>query len=346
MKLAALLLPLFLAAPAPEGKRLPVHVGGRFVTDGEALRFGWPGVYIEGRFKGTSVVVEYSTDTDFLRVSVDGKATQGRTQPGYTEVRIDGLSPGIHTVRLEKLTESQSGSTRFEGFFTRGQPLPPPDPKPQIEFIGDSHSVGYGDLSPTRECDGAKVHDTTDTSQAFGPVLARRLGADYRVIAYSGYGVVRNYAGRKPGESLPFLYPRAIPGEATPAAPDPAWQPRVIVINLGTNDFSTPVHAGEAWADAAALHADYRARYIDFVKELRRRQPQARLVLMGAENFYPDVAAVAAATGATPVKIGTLEMTACNHHPSLSDQRTMADLLDPLVRPAVTPPSAPRRSRR
>jgi lysophospholipase L1-like esterase len=331
----ALLAPLALsAAPAPEGKPLAVHSGGRFMTQGREMRFGWPGAYVEGRFRGSDVTVHLKTDTDFLRISVDGKPFQTIVTPGEAVVKVARLKPGVHSIRVDKLTESQSGSSSFLGFTTHGTPLPAPARAVRIEFIGDSHSVGYGNTSKTRECTYKQVHDTTDTTRAFGPVLAQRLGADYRVIAYSGYGIVRNYAGSKPGENLPFLYPRAIPGEPGAVQAD-GWKPGVIVINLGTNDFSTPVHAGEAWADEAALRSEYRTRYIDFVKERQRSNPKARIILMGAENFYADVAAVAAATGVTPVKVPALEMTACNWHPSLKDHRVMANLLDPLVRKSM-----------
>lgn len=324
----ALLAPLVLSAASPlEGRRLAVHVGGRAIVQGGEMRFGWPGTYVEARFRGTDVTARVETHGDFLRVSVDGRPFQTLVTPGPATVRIAGLKPGAHAIRIDKLTESQSGSSSFFGFFTHGTPLPPPARPTGIEFIGDSHSVGYGNTSATRTCTAQQVHDTTDTSQAFGPIVARRLGADYRVIAYSGYGIVRNYAGKFASENLPFLYPRALPGDPAPAAPDPGWRPRAIVVNLGTNDFSTPLHAGEAWADAAVLRAAYRARYIDFVEELRRRQPQARLVLMGAGNFQADVAAVAAATGATMVQVPALAMTGCNWHPSLADHRLMADLL-------------------
>jgi len=344
MKLAALALlaPLALSAAPPaqdvvdpvDGVRLPLHIGGRVVPLGRgAFRFGWPGTYFEGRFKGRFLKVIVIPGDGQLALLVDGKRhlIQGEKGQQVIKALTLALAPGEHKVRLEKLTESQSGEMRLAGIWVGdGQPLPVPA-RPQIEFIGDSHSVGYGNTSPTRECSQEQVHDTTDTSQAFGPVLAKRLGADYQVIAYSGYGVVRNYAGKFPGENLPFLYPRALPGEPGPASADPDWKPATIVINLGTNDFSTPVHAGEAWADDAALRADYREKYIAFVRARQTAQPQARIVLMGAENFYADVAAVAAATGATPVKVPKLEMTGCHWHPSLKDHQVMAALLAKLL---------------
>ena len=330
MKTAALALfaPLSLsAAQAPEGAMLSVYAGGRVTVEGREMRAGWPGVYFEGRFQGTDVTAYVDPRGDFMRVLIDGKLFRMLTGPGLTKVKIADLAPGAHVVRLEKLTESQSGSSSFYGFFTSGTALPPLARKRRIEFIGNSHSVGYGDTSTTHECPGTQVHDTTDTQQAFGPVLARRLDAEYRVIAYSGYGIVRNYAGHKPGESLPFLYDRVIPSEAALAAADPAWRPQTIVINLGTNDFSTPLKPGETWADAAALRADYRASYVAFVRRLRAAQPQARFVLMAADAFRAEVEQVAAATGATVVDTGPLELTGCDWHPSLKDQRAMADRL-------------------
>src|SRR5581483_9468286 len=98
-------------------------------------------------------------------------------------------------VRLEKMTESQQGGSRFIGLFpTLGDvPLPAPRRARQIEFIGDSYTVGYGNVSPSRTCTREEVHDRTDTQQAFGPLVARHYDADDRIVAYSGFGIVRNY---------------------------------------------------------------------------------------------------------------------------------------------------------
>lgn len=313
---------------APVETAVPLHAGGRVTADG---RFGWPGVYFEGRFKGTSVTVSVEAGEDHLAVLIDGVERAVLRKPGKVQRRFDGLADGEHVIRVEKLTESQSGYSRMIGITTSGTPLAPPVHARRVEFIGDSHSAGYGDTATVRDCTGEQVHDTTDTQRAFGPLLAKRWDADYRVIAFSGRGVVRNYAGGNPGETLPVLYARAIPGEPAPAVQD-GWKPQLIVINLGTNDFSTPVHAGEAWKDDAALHADYRAKYVTFVRKLQGSNPAARFLLMGAPAFIADVRAVAAATGATVVAVPQLEFTACHFHPSLKDQQTMAALVEDAAR--------------
>jgi lysophospholipase L1-like esterase len=330
-----ILAALALLGAAPSQDRIvPVHVGGRVVAESEgAMRFGWPAVYFEGRFEGTYVTIMADPRDEQLAVLVDGKRRMVLSKAGPAMAVVDGLKPGAHVVRLEKLTESQSGYARFMGFATDGKPLPPAPRKSRIEFIGDSHSAGYGNTSPKRECTRQEVHDTTDTQQAFGPLAAKRLDMDYRVIAYSGFGIVRNYNGAVPGDSLPKRYARALPGEEA-AAKDDGWKPDWIVIKLGSNDFSTPLHPGEAWADQNALHADYRAKYAEFLAMLIAKQPQAKFVLMAAGDFYGDVEAVAKGAG-KPVKVirwVELENTGCDWHPSLKDHRNLADQVEAAIR--------------
>ena len=334
---------LALSQPASAAETaLTPNVGGRVVSlPSGGAEFGWPGVYFEGRFSGPSVTVAVEPGAEHLAVSIDGEVRAELDRTSATRTTFDGLGPGEHVVRLDKLTESQTGSARFLGFFVGegGQALPPPTHARRIEFIGDSHTVGYGVRSTSRDCTDAQVHDLTDTSLAFGPTLARRLDADYRIVAFSGRGVVRNYDGVAAGQSLPVLYPRLIPERATPTV-DPAdpWRPDLIVIGLGTNDFSTPLHAGEAWADDAALRADYRRTYVAFIQDLARRQPGARFLLIAGDSFAADVEAVATAVDAaapdlaTPVRITGMDLGACHWHPSVADQRMMAGRLEAAAR--------------
>lgn len=333
------MLALLLAAAIVQTP-LPLNIGGRVAPapNGEqagAYDFGWPGVYFEGRFIGPSVEVAVDTGVEHLAVSIDGVRKVELTKSGETRLKLDRIGPGEHVVRLDKLTESQSGSARFEGFFVgpSGKALPAPARPRRIEFIGDSHTVGYGVRSASRDCTQSQVHDLTDTSLAFGPILAGRLNADYRIEAFSGRGVVRNYDGVAAGEPLPALFPRLIPGQDQPriAANDP-WKPDTVVIGLGTNDFSTPLHAGEPWADEVALRKDYRDRYVAFIQGLKASRPNARFFLIAGDTFADDVAEVAGRAGATPVRITDMDRGACHWHPSVADQKMMADRLEAAIK--------------
>lgn len=333
---------LLATAPACASKdtpgRIPLHIGGRAVIESDgSIRFGWPGVYFDGRFRGTGLKIVLRNGSDRLRLLIDGIEKARFERTGRIETRIDGLADGEHHFRLEKLAESQADSSVLIGFYAinGGKPLPPPGGDARkIEFIGDSHTVGYGNTSPVRTCTQAEIRATTDTQQAFGPLVARHFGADYRINAYSGFGVVRNYGGSSPGESMPGRYSRLIPGD--PALVEQGtgtWHPQIIVINLGTNDFSTPLHAGERWSDQAALRADYRASYIAFARRLMADQPQARLILMAADSFANDVDQVAATLRqvtsgrVSTLRFSGLDLGACDWHPSLKDHRLLADLL-------------------
>nr|WP_247599678.1 SGNH/GDSL hydrolase family protein [Sphingomonas sp. PAMC26645] len=213
--------------------------------------------------------------------------------------------------------------------------MPAPARARQIEFIGDSHTVGYGNVSTKRDCTEAEVWATTDTSQAMPALAARRYGADYQVNTISGRGIVRNYNGMA-ADTLPVAYPFTLFDKATRYV-DPAWHPRLFVIALGTNDFTTPLHPGEPWKTREALHADYELRYVDFVKRLRARDPDAHVVLWATDMAGGEIAAevgkVAARLKAEGqrniafVPVTGLAFTGCHSHPSTADDARITTAL-------------------
>lgn len=338
----ALALALPAVAGDPPAEPLPVHIGGRTIVEPDgSLGFGWPGVYFESRFRGPGVRVRFDAPAEHMRLLIDGEERLLFREAGLVDVTLQALPDVDHVIRLEKLTESQTGGGRFIGFFPSAgsTPLAAPARSRQIEFIGDSHSVGYGVASPDRSCTADQVHDLTDTQQAFGPRLARRLDADYRINAYSGFGVVRNYDGSSAGLSLPLIYDRLKPDvpdriETTASG----WRPAIIVINLGTNDFSTPLRAAEPWPDDAALRTAWRDAYVAFVRRLMRNNPDARFVLMASDSFFGEAEQVAAAVNAgspgraTTLRFDDLDLGGCDWHPSVADQEGLADLLEAVLR--------------
>ncbi|WP_240609421.1 SGNH/GDSL hydrolase family protein [Phenylobacterium deserti] len=326
-----------LATAAVAAEPLPVNIGGRTTPlPGGAHEFGWPGVYFESRFKGPEVSVAAETQGEHLAVIIDGQERAIVREPGPTRLTFSDLGPGEHTIRLQKTTEDRNSRARFLGFFPgkATSPLPAAPLSRQIEFIGDSYTVGYANTSGSRTCSQTEIHDTTDTRKAFGPLFAEKLDADYGVEAWSGFGVVRNYNGVSPELSALKVYPRVIPADSMGQAPNsPDWKPQLIVIGLGTNDFSTPLHTGERWSDQKELRADYRAQYVAFVQELAKRQPQARFILMANADWRGEVEDVASQVSRRlPGRVRVLgfsglELTACDYHPSLNDHAALAEQL-------------------
>jgi lysophospholipase L1-like esterase len=308
-------------------------------------RYQWPGTYFEARFGGDAVYVDLGTGEKHARISIDGREVADLMRPDRRGLRIHGLAHGAHVVRVDIVSESRDGPQTFGGFAVSGpqRALPPaPARARSIEFIGDSYTVGYGAASSARECSDDEVWRTTDNSLAFGPQVARRFEADYRILAISGRGMVRNFANGA-GDTLPAAYVRWLPGDARPgAAPaDDDWSPQLIVIGLGTNDFSVPVAAGEPWPDAAALSAAFESRYVDFVRGLHRRHPRARLLLLAtdvgqgaAERAVGHVRMRLAADGIVVgdvLALGPLVLDACNWHPSRADHVSIARRLEAAI---------------
>ena len=316
----------------------PLGIGGRASAgNGGVHAYQWPGVYFETAFNGTAIDFVIGPGTVVLHLRVDGEEVATLQKPTPGTYRVAGMTEGTHVLRLETATESQAGPNRFGGFFLPqgSQALPLPVRTRRIEFIGDSHTVGYGNRSPKRECSDDEVWSSTDTSRAYGPQLARRYGADYRVNAISGRGVVRNYGGAA-GDTLPQAWPFVLFDHSV-RDEDRAWQPQAVVIALGTNDFSTPLGEGERWKDRAALREDYERSYVAFVQSLRARWPDAHFLLWSTglhegeirRSVQRVVARLqeAGETRAGYVPVDGLEMGGCHWHPSLADHARIADIL-------------------
>jgi lysophospholipase L1-like esterase len=311
---------------------IPAEVHGRIASG----RYQWPGLYFETRFKGSGVYFRTGPGDVILRAQVDGTLVGTLVKPAPGLYLIEGLTPGTHTVRIDAITEAQAGANEFGGFaLASGKPVKAEPRQWQIEFIGDSHTVGYGNTSTTRDCTGDEVWATTDNTQSFGAKVANHYGADYQVNAISGRGIVRNYNGGG-GDPLPVAYPFTL-FDHSASYEDASWNPRVIVIALGTNDFSTPLHAGEKWTTREELHGDYESTYTKFIEELRARNPDAFIIVwatdMAEHEIEREASKVVAAIQAKGDKridfipVDSLAMTGCHWHPSLADHETIANKL-------------------
>ena len=342
--LAAVALPL--AAQPDEKTRLEMLIGGRTLRvtreDREAWAYQWPAVYFAARFRGDEVMFAFDDPDNNFNVFVDGRNVTLLKKPTTNSFAFRDLGPGEHTVRLEKRSETQYAVGAFKGFFVpdKADALPAPVAERAIEFIGDSLTVGYGNTSAFTQCTPEEVFETTDSQQSFGPLVAKHFGAAYQINAFSGLGMVRNFDGREhPKYRLPMLYPRALFDDPTPDTSP--WEPQIIVIGIGGNDFSTPLRPDEPWATKEDLVADYEKTYVAFMKELRAKNPRALLLMTWTSDHgaaYPASAQrVLERLRADGVKrvdqmvYPKLERTGCDSHPNVHDDALLAGLLEEYI---------------
>jgi lysophospholipase L1-like esterase len=319
------------AGPADAGPT--VHFIGRFdTTDPAGPRFAWPGSAITARFTGTGIAGTFEDDgTNLLDVIVDDRpATVVRMVSGVSQLLASGLDAGEHQLTLVKRTESFLGTLQLRGLSPVGGALVP-SPFPftrRIEFVGDSITCGYGNLGADFSCSFSA--DTENENAAWGAIAARALNAAHTAIAYSGKGVYRNYGGAA-GDLMPALWRRTLAQQSSSTWDYSRYTPDVVVVNLGTNDFSIG-DPGQAFVNA----------YAGFLRELRGTYPAAHLVCaMGPMENSPEYATrvQAAIAQVNDARTSVLTLTpqdcaqscGCDYHPSeLTHQRMASQLVQHL----------------
>jgi lysophospholipase L1-like esterase len=303
-------------------------------SDAQGPRFAWSGTGLVARFMGTSISVDLAGGQEFS-VLIDG-ALQPKLVPesGATPI-ASGLSAGPHRIEIYRRTEANQGESQFRGFTfdASGMLLAPPLPSPRrLEVIGDSITCGYGDEGADQTC--GFTPQTENHYLSYGAVAARSVGAELSTIAWSGLGVVCNYGDGAQScvDPFPTYYDRTLPNRQDSQWDFSLFQPQAVILNLGTNDFST---------DQDPSVTDFENAYRDFLLHLRSKYPHALILCTCGPMLYGSeldmvrgyIDAAVAATGDD--NIGTFDIPAqdaadglgCNYHPSVKTHQKMADLV-------------------
>ena len=141
-----------------------------------------------------------------------------------------------HTAILQKRTEAEQGTFTLQELTTDGSFLEAPAPKSRlIEFVGDSYTCGYGVEAHHRGDPFLPAEE--NPSQTYADVLGRLFGAETVHISHSGRGIIRNYGDFNQHENMVKLYAQTFDQHST-AQWDPTYKPDLVIIYLGTNDFS------------------------------------------------------------------------------------------------------------
>lgn len=283
---------------------------GRTLTDGDVLWFNWTASTVEFTFSGTHLNASFRADfgeeimglpTDpnaprrktwpWVAVFLDDMATPIRrfeiSSPNETWLLFQSTEPQTHRIRLTKLTENTKSFLGIEAFTMEGQLLPTPKaPKKRVEFVGDSITCGYGNLS----LDAARpfYSDEEDGYLAYGPRAARKLGVEYSIVSVSGITAVQHpgWPGQFPMEDL-YRYTDRVLQEKLGQKPQEwdfaAHHNDAVVLNLGTNDNYAILFGNDPAEEAA-----FGGKYLRFVREIRELNgPDTQIICaLGTMNYY------------------------------------------------------------
>lgn len=308
------------------------------------VRFDWPGVQIKTHFSGTYCAIKLKDGYNNYNIFIDGKLHKVlRTTSDTLYTLAENLNDREHTLLITKRTEARKDLVSFRGFnLNAGDSLLPviKEKKRKIEFIGDSFFTGLGSEGKTPDC--VFNRDNENCYIAFGPVLARKLNADYSIIAISGIGVVRNDGDPNltSKRTMPYFYERTCMND-TLKWDFQKWQPDLVVVRLGNNDY---------WGKPyPTLHA-FQTEYIKFLKRIRKLYSKASILVLCEPvkkdqhcNYISDVVnELKTESGDKKIWFEKLNVNldktkdfGCQEHPNESGHKKIAAALEPIIRKAM-----------
>ncbi len=260
-----------------DGSHNFINYTGRWYLDGTTAITTTAGAYLDVEFEGETLsfrfqVSDTSIDTAHLYLSVDGGAKIESAVIPF--VRIS-TTPGKHRVRLTFKSSSEFYD-RWENPMSKVALLgmeaenfypTPRDTRPIIEFIGDSITEGV-EVDPTpypiydHFCKERVYQD--DSTATYAYLTAEALDMRPYIMGYGAVGVTKGGCGSVP--AAPVAYPFCFEG-----APVPQYEPKVIVLNHGTND-------------GGATDEEFLLRYTEMLELLSSIHPTAEIVSLSP--FY------------------------------------------------------------
>jgi hypothetical protein len=281
-------------------------------------------------------------DHNYLQYELDGVYQQRlKVTSAATPLVITAPRAGKHTVWLYKATEAHTGPIALAKITGAAIKALPNSKAPLIEFIGNSITCGAAADPSEVPCGTGVYHDHHNAYMAYGPRMARALHTNFLLSSVSGIGVYRTW--NTDGPSMPQVYEKLDFQENSTQQWDfKTYSPRVVSIALGTNDLST----GDGKKPRLPFDsARYVSSYIQFIKLVKSKYPQARLALLSSPMASGNnrlllqrcLTAVQQQTNAaypTAEPVATyffqpMQAHGCAGHPSVEDHAILAKELVP-----------------
>ncbi|MBS1602773.1 MAG: RICIN domain-containing protein [Bacteroidetes bacterium] len=319
-----------LGAPAGSGAVGDPNIKyfGRWDTTNAAQYVSyWGGAYIRVSFTGTTVKIKVGVTTNYYVKIDNGPWVSYIGVTGTVNLTPAPLTAGTHTLSVAQ-GKDYSYVFNFQGLILDpgAATSAPPVGTDLVEWIGDSITSGYTD-------DQADVSD-------YAWIASEALGTEHTQIAYPGIALVSGYGvnSNKTGMDVQYFKLQSLAYTSSPDWNFARYTPKVVVINLGTNDNNS--HAPDS---------TFQRVYTTFLANVRAEFPNAEILVLrtfAGVKAVPTAAAVTARHGAGDSKVlyidtngwltpGSSDFTD-GTHPSDSGHMKVAARLQPIIAPYLT----------
>lgn len=232
--------------------------------------FGWSCSTIVATFYGTEVSAKFkSFGLNYFTIILDNEIIMNSLDVSKSGdfVLATNLYKGIHEIKMIKRNEFNIGYVKFLGFdFGDGKLLAAPKHlERRIEVIGDSITCGFGNEGQDESVEYVPSLDNGYLS--YGAIAGRSLNAETIIIGCSGFGVMQSYDGDT-SQTVPSRYSMVVPDKDI-KWDFTKWTPQVVVVNLGTNDFS--------FGSIPDINK-FNEAYINFIKEIYCNYKMAKVI--------------------------------------------------------------------
>ena len=228
----------------------------------------------------------------------------------------------------------------------------------RMQFIGDSITCGFGNqvtnplesaaclaaaavTSPTNVI-AEILYQMEDVHESWSMKLARAFNADAHVQCLSGIGMCKNGIGLSSHSdyNMTYFVDRTLPFTAPTESNQwdySKYQPDVMAINLGTNDYIASTGPN------APTYASFQAHYVKFVADLMSNYDKKKTKIVLAcgpmTNRQCPYVEAAATVLKKEFEIGYvnvsltegLDLGGCAGHPNAAQDSLMVELMKPLV---------------
>ena len=258
--------------------------------------FNWPNAGFEFEFSGekAEVLVDASA---FDNTASEGNFFNVALFDGETLVRVERIKlvlgwntiyeaqagdPEVKKIMLVRSSEACRGTLTISKLRCDSKPSATEPRERLIEFIGDSYTAGYGN-SPQLSTTTYYCAQNTDNWNSYTGFVSRAFGADNNVLAYQGKGVYANQSGETYENTMSHQFLNeeiTVDGNMSSINRSEGkkhnfskYQPQVVSIWLGTNDWAKKVDADT-----------FKASYTAFLDTVRKAYPDAHILNLVLEN--------------------------------------------------------------